>query len=48
MDGSMLLPLLSMILGFLLFYVAVLCMRVQGEVLNRERQATWVRALVKI
>src|SRR6202034_4092960 len=35
---SMLWPLLSMFLGFLLFYGAVLCLRLQGEVLNRERQ----------
>jgi heme exporter protein C len=44
--GSMLLPLLSMLLGFMLFYGAVLCMRLQGEVLNRERQAKWVREAV--
>jgi heme exporter protein C len=40
---SMLWPLLSMFLGFMLFFGAVLCMRLQGEVLNRERQAKWVR-----
>jgi heme exporter protein C len=43
MPGSMLWPLLSMWLGFMLFYGAVLCMRLQAEVLNRERQANWVR-----
>src|ERR1700732_752304 len=43
MPGSMLWPLLSMLLGFMLFYGAVLCTRLQGEVLNRERQAQWVR-----
>ncbi len=47
MPGSMLWPLLSMLLGFLLFYAAVLCMRLQGEVLNRERQAKWVREAIK-
>jgi heme exporter protein C len=47
MPGSMLWPLLSMFLGFMLFYGAVLCMRLQGEVLNRERQAKWVREAVK-
>src|SRR5271165_5670072 len=41
MPGSMLWPLLSMLLGFMLFYGAVLCMRMQGELLNRERQAVW-------
>jgi heme exporter protein C len=43
---SMLWPLLSMFLGFMLFFFAVLCMRVQGEVLSRERQAAWVRQAV--
>src|SRR3984957_18410272 len=47
MPASMLLPLLSMLLGFMLFYGAVLCMRLQGEVLNRERQAKWVREAIK-
>ena len=47
MPASMLLPLLSMLLGFMLFYGAVLCIRVRGEVLIRERQATWVREAVK-
>ncbi len=46
MPGSMLWPLLSMLLGFMLFYAAVLCMRLRGEVLNRERQATWVREAI--
>jgi heme exporter protein C len=46
-EGSMLWPLLSMFLGFLLFYGAVLCMRLRGEVLNRERLSTWVREAVK-
>jgi hypothetical protein len=30
-----------------LFYGAVLCMRLQGEVLNRERQARWVAEAIK-
>ncbi len=47
MPGSMLWPLLSMLLGFMLFYGAVLCMRLQGEVLNRERQAKWVREAIE-
>lgn len=42
-QGSMLWPLLSMFLGFMLFFFAVLCMRLRGEVLVRERQAKWVR-----
>ena len=44
---SMLWPLLSMLLGFTLFYCAVLCTRLQGEVLNRERQAKGVREAIK-
>ncbi len=47
MPGSMLWPLLSMFLGFTCFFGAVLCMRLRGEVLNRERQAHWVREAVK-
>ena len=46
MPGSMLWPLLSMLLGFMLFYGAVLCLRLRGEVLNRERQSTWVREAI--
>ena len=46
MPGSMLWPLLSMFLGFMCSYGAVLCMRLRGEVLNRERQAAWVREAI--
>ena len=44
---SMLWPLLSMFVGFMLFFGAVLCLRLQGEILNRERQSAWVREKVK-
>jgi heme exporter protein C len=47
MPGSMLWPLYTSLLGFMLFFAAVLCLRLQGEVLNRERQASWVRKAVK-
>jgi heme exporter protein C len=47
MPGSMLWPLLAMLLGFALFFGAVLCMRLRGEILNRERQSTWVREAVR-
>jgi heme exporter protein C len=40
---SMLVPLLMMILGFTLFFAAVLLIRVRGEVLRRERNALWIR-----
>jgi heme exporter protein C len=46
MSPSMLWPLLAMFLGFMCFFGAVLCMRVRGEVLNRERQARWVREVL--
>jgi heme exporter protein C len=45
--GSMLWPLLAMLLGFMLFFGAVLCMRLRAEVLLRERQASWVRTAVQ-
>lgn len=47
MPGSMLWPLLASLLGFMLFFGAVLCMRLRGEVLNRERQSSWVREAIK-
>jgi heme exporter protein C len=47
MPGSMLWPLLTMLLGFTCFYGAVVCMRLRGEVLNRERQSAWVREAIK-
>ncbi len=47
MPGSMLWPLLAMLCGFMFFFGAVLCMRVRGEILLRERQATWVREAVQ-
>jgi heme exporter protein C len=47
MDLHMLWPLLMTIVGFMFFYGAVLCWRLQGEVLNRERQAKWVREAIK-
>lgn len=40
---SMLWPLLTMLLGFTLYFVAVLLVRVRAEILNRERSASWVR-----
>jgi heme exporter protein C len=45
--GSMLWPLLTMVVGFMCFYGAVVCMRLRGEVLNRERQSAWVREAVR-
>jgi heme exporter protein C len=39
----MLVPLLMMILGFTLYFVAILLMRLRAEVLRRERAASWVK-----
>lgn len=42
----MLIPLLMSILGFTLFFVAILLVRLRAEVLSRERAASWVRDAV--
>lgn len=43
MPPSMLVPLLMMLLGFTLLFVALLLVRLRGEVLSRERSASWIR-----
>ncbi|HEY0941999.1 MAG TPA: heme ABC transporter permease [Steroidobacter sp.] len=40
--GSMLWPLLIMLLAFGLYFGAVLCDRLRGEILRRERNASWL------
>jgi heme exporter protein C len=40
--GSMLWPLLIMMLAFFLYFGAVLCDRLRGEILRRERNASWL------
>ena len=45
MPMSMLAPLLMCFLGFTLLYAALACVRVRGEVLIRERNATWLKEL---
>ena len=40
--GSMLWPLLVMLLAFSLYIGAVLCDRLRGEILRRERNASWL------
>ncbi|HEY6452122.1 MAG TPA: heme ABC transporter permease CcmC, partial [Steroidobacteraceae bacterium] len=42
MPASMLLPLLAMLAGFTLYFVALLLVRARGEVLRRERNAHWI------
>jgi len=44
--SSMLWPWLAMWVGFNFFFLGVLCMRLQGEILNRERQSAWVRNML--
>lgn len=43
---DMLWPLLMMILGFTLFFLAVMAPRVRGEVLDREQHARWAQDAV--
>ena len=43
---SMLIPLLLMALGFKLYYGYVVLLRARCEVLERERNSSWVKALV--
>jgi heme exporter protein C len=48
MPPSMYVPLLLMLLGFTLFFVAVLLTRLRGEVLHRERAASWLKEAVPV
>jgi heme exporter protein C len=43
LSTAMLWPLLAMLLGFTLYFVALLLVRLRAEILNRERSASWVR-----
>ncbi len=42
-DTGMLIPLLTMSLGFMLYFGAVLLLRARSEVLERERNAKWLK-----
>ena len=46
MPGSMLIPLLCALFGFMLFFGAVLCTRLRAEILVRERQSSWIKELM--
>jgi heme exporter protein C len=46
MPASMYVPLITMILGFMLYFGAVLLIRARGEVLRRERTARWLLDVV--
>lgn len=43
----MLWPLLTMILGFTLFFLGILAMRVRAEVLEREVQSRWAQDVLR-
>ncbi len=43
MPFDMLAPLLAMLLGFSLYFGAVLLIRLRAEILRRERNASWIR-----
>ena len=45
--GDMLWPLLTLIVGFTLFFGAMLLYRVRAEVLDRERNSRWVADVVR-
>jgi heme exporter protein C len=42
MPGSMLVPLLLMMLAFTLYFAAIMLIRARGEILRRERSARWI------
>jgi heme exporter protein C len=44
---AMLVPLLAMFAGFTLLFVALLLVRLRGEILNRERAASWIRGALQ-
>ena len=46
MPMEMLTPLLMMLVGFSLYFGAVLLVRVRAEILRRERSASWIREVL--
>ena len=48
MPASMLVPLLLMLAGFTLYFIALLLPRARGEVLRQERNARWIREAVAV
>jgi len=45
-DPSMLYPLLSMIVGFMLFYLLILLLRMRNQILLREIKTEWVKEVL--
>ena len=48
MPAAMLLPLLMMLAGFTLYFGALLLVRLRGEILRRERSASWIREALTV
>jgi heme exporter protein C len=46
MPASMLVPLLLMLAGFTVFFLAFLSVRLRAEILRREKHSAWVREMV--
>lgn len=46
MDFDMLWPLILMFVAFTLYFVAVMLVRLRAELLRRERNASWIRAVL--
>jgi ABC-type transport system involved in cytochrome c biogenesis permease subunit len=42
---AMLIPLFIMIAGFQLYFGWAICRRLRGEILRRERNATWLKEI---
>jgi heme exporter protein C len=47
MDWAMTWPLLLMFVAFMLYFAAVMLVRLRAELLRRERNATWVREVLR-
>ena len=47
MPMEMLAPLLMMLLGFTLYFAAVMLVRLRAEILRRERTASWIREVLQ-
>ena len=46
MPAEMLIPLLTMMVGFTLYFAAIMLVRLRAEILRRERSASWAREVV--
>jgi len=47
MPLDMLAPLLMMLLGFTMYFAAILLVRLRAEILRRERTASWIREVLR-